>query len=63
MTVYPKCVLAVRKLRQQLTSSFTVAIIIVQGKPSFTRQIKYVEPSQDRVIQQLQRCCYSVTIN
>ena len=35
--VYPHCVLVIRILKQQLTSSFTASIIIVQGKPSFTR--------------------------
>ena len=33
-------VLPVRILKQQLTSSFTAPIIIVQGKLSLTRQIK-----------------------
>ena len=36
-TVYLQCVIAVRILKQQLTSSSTVPIIIVQGKHSFTR--------------------------
>ena len=35
--VYHHCVLVVRILKHQLTSSFTAPIIIVQGKPSFTR--------------------------
>ena len=36
-TVYPQCVLADRILKQQMTSSFTAPIIILQGKSSFTR--------------------------
>ena len=36
-TVYPQYVAVVRILKQQLTSPFTAPIIIVQGKPSFTR--------------------------
>ena len=36
-TVYPQCVIAVRILKQRFTSSFTVPIIIVQGKPYCTR--------------------------
>ena len=39
-TVHLQCVIAVSILKQQLTSSFTTPIIIVQGKPSFTRCIK-----------------------
>ena len=31
------CVIVVKILKQQLSSSFTAIIIIVQGKPSFTR--------------------------
>ena len=34
---YFQCVIAFRILTQQLTSSFTASIIIVQGKSSFTR--------------------------
>ena len=36
-TVYPICVLVVRILKQQPTSSFTAPIITAQEKPSFTR--------------------------
>ena len=34
---FQDCVIVVRILKQQLTSSFTAPIIIVQGKPSLTR--------------------------
>ena len=62
-TEYALHLVVVRILKKQPTSSFTVQIVTLQAKPSFKREIESMETPHNKVTLQIQRFCYSQTIN